>query len=413
MASTDAHMTEDRDDLAALRRVRSELEKRGGWLTSTMNLGRKALGVGAAKMAPAAAEHAAVSAAGKTGFKAGLSEFKAGLRSGARFGIGSEHAAQAAPSLWRSVGHNVADQAVGGAISGAVLGAGLGAYQAPKGQGMQGAFAGATSGAKAGIVGGALAGGAGGAMRHGRYKALLNSGQTHDAAMKVMSKSPLQNAKDAWANRANPGAWQADALEAAAVPATLYAENAAMGIGEMKQEKTASVDDQRLLGVVRAARKIASEGHHGPQLVVVPVLRGKEKTPEEIATEKRLRDQYENDTAISRAVGPLLGTIGTEAMLRTTVDPHVRAASPTGALSMLTPDSVPRKLLLPGLGAALGGYAAHHIVQARREYRERQAQAEREAAKASAAQATQVSPQVATLGPSPVYGSALVPGQNG
>lgn len=374
----------------------------------------RAVASGAGAVAQSAAPAAA--AAGN-GFRAGLAEFKAGLQTGRRFGAGAEQAAAAAPSLWRSVGHNVADQAVGGAVMGTVLGGAMGAYQAPKGEGFSGALAGAGSGLKAGIVGGALAGGAGGAMRHARFKAITKAGMPPADAMKIMSKSPLQNAKDAWANRGTEGAWQADALEAAAVPVTLVAENAAQGLGEMKQEKKADACS----GVVHAVRakrlaKLAAlpEGDPQrplPQVVVVPVMRGKEKTPEQLAVEKRQRDQLENDQAIGRAVGPLTGTIGAEALLRMTVDPHVRK-NPTGALSMLTPDSVPRKILLPGLGAALGAYGAHKLIQSRREYREMQEREELEreiARRAQAASAPGAPPAPVTSS----LGTALMRASNG
>lgn len=339
--------------------------KTAGAGSTGLSLVRRLFGGAAAKSTGAATTKAVTTgapAAVAPGWRAGLAEFRAGVNSGRKFNQGAAEAAQVAPSLWRSVGHNMADQAVSGAIVGTALGAGMGAYQAQPGDRFAGAMAGAGTGFKSGLVTGGLAGGAGGAMRHARYKGILRSGASHDDAMKVMSKNPFENARDAWENRHNPGAWQADALEAAAVPATLAVENMAQGIGEMKNEKKAN---DPYLGALRRA-KVAS----APQLVVVPMLRGKEKSPEQLALEKAHRDAYENDTAIGRAIGPLTGTISAEALLRTVVDPHVRA-NPTGALSMLAPDSVPRKILLPGLGAALGAYGAHRVIQARREARER------------------------------------------
>lgn len=454
MTTRSAVTVRDRDELAILRRVRaSSFEKDANILSQAAAsvgkfFGRKAAPAAAnavAHAAPAVA-HAAPAAGG--GFRAGLAEFRAGLSSGRKFNIGAPEAAQAAPSLWRSVGHNMADQAVGGAIGGTVLGGAMGAYQAPKGQGFAGAAAGAGEGFKAGLIGGAVAGAAGGAMRHGRYKALVHSGSTPEAATAVMSKSPLQNVQDAWANKGNPGSWQADALEAAAVPATLVAENMATGIGEMKNEKTAAVPSESpappakqkkrtvraavhlthaeekhllsaakaVLRAVRASRiaKIAAlpEGdpqRPHPQIVVVPMMHGREKTPAERVAEKHERNRLETDQAVGRAIGPLAGTFGAEALLRSTVDPAVRR-SPTGALSMLTPDSVPRKILLPGLGAALGGYAAHRLIQARREFRERQNREElaQETAKDARRHAA-----VAASPVTPSLGSALMQASNG
>jgi hypothetical protein len=354
----------------------------------------------------------------------GWSEFKAGLGTGRRLGIGSSEAAQAAPSLWKSVGHNMADQAVGGAIGGTVLGGALGAYQAPKGEGMSGALAGAGEGVKAGLVGGALAGAAGGALRHGRYKALLHSGQSPAAATAVMSKNPLQNVQDAWKNRANAGSWEADALEAAAVPATLAAEGMAQSIGEKKQASADTVqrivskiaadlpakpratgklkkrcgraamhlsraEEAQLItaarAILRAVRDTKAVKHANvPQLIVVPMMQGAEKSHAERLAEKRDRDAHETDTAVGKGVGPLAGAVGAEALLRGTLDPAVRA-NPTGPLAGLAPDSVSRKILLPGLGAAIGAYGAHRVIQARREARERATQAElaQEAARAA------------------------------
>lgn len=458
------------DDLAVFRRV---LEKNAGMVGAALSRGATvARGAVTRKLAPKAVPvigqagraAQAVAPAVPLGQRVskGWSEFKAGLGTGRRFNIGSAEAAQAAPSLWKSVGHNVADQAIGGAIGGTVIGGALGAYQAPKGEGVSGAMAGAGEGLKAGIVGGALAGAAGGALRHGRYKALLHTGSTPTQAAAVMSKSPLQNAKDAWANKGNPGSWQADAVEAAAVPATLVAENMAQGIGEKKQDKVASADTQAeakvqvLAEEARAAARVAAacaervrearaQIHQGeavskiakdrapkgklkkrpgraamhlsrleemqivtaarailravrdtkltkalkvpkiadmPHVVVVPMM-GEHKSPAQLEADKRDRAAYETDKAVGKGVGPLVGAVGAEALLRSTLDPAVRA-NPAGPLGGLVPDSVPRKILLPGLGAAIGAYGAHRVIQARREARER---ASREQLAQEAAQA--------------------------
>lgn len=410
MATASDALTEDRGELAVLRRV---LEKNAGMVGAALANGGKVLRRGVSRLAPAAATGLPrvppVAAGG--GFRAGLSEFKAGLRTGRRLGIGPAEAAKAAPSLWKSVGHNMADQAVQGAVLGTVAGGALGAYQAPRGEGLSGAVAGAGEGLKAGIVGGALAGAAGGALRHGRYKALTHTGSTPAQAQAVMRKSPLQNVKDAWANKGNPGSWQADALEAAAVPATIYAENMAQGLGEKKQDKVASAEPKAskkrrtraavhlshaeemqlitaakaILRAVRDSRvpKIADM----PRVVVVPMM-GAHKTPAELEAEKRDRAAYETDKAVGKAAGPLAGAVGAEALLRSTLDPLVAKAPAGSVLSHLTPDSVPRKILLPGLGAALGAYGAHRMIQARREDRERASQAAlvQDAAQAALAQ---------------------------
>lgn len=424
MAGSSAHAVEDRGELAILRGV---LEKNATALGSMLGRGAQVVRRGAARLAPATAVapaarviQGAAPAAKPLGqsFRAGLNEFTSGLRSGRAFGVGPAEAAKAAPSLWRSVGHNMADQAVGGAIGGTVIGGALGAYQAPKGDGLSGALAGAGQGVKAGLVGGALAGGAGGALRHGRYKALLHAGQTPAQAAAVMSKSPLQNVQDAWKNRETAGAWHADALEAAAVPATLALENMAQGIGETKQQKTAElaerivakiaadgapapktrkrhagkrstraavhlsrVEEMQLITAARAILRAVRDSKPSkikiagmPQVVVVPMMHGSNKTPAELEAERRDRAAYETDKAVGKGVGPLVGAVGAEALLRGTVDPLVRD-NPTGPLKMLTPDSVPRKILLPGIGAALGAYGAHRLIQSRREERERQSQA--------------------------------------
>lgn len=355
----------------------ADLQKEAGLVGSAVQAARKLL-PGAAKATAAATPAASATARG--GFGHALGELGKGMRTGRKFGVGPAEAAGAAPSLWRSVGHNMADQAISGAISGSVLGAGLGAYQASPGSRFEGALSGAATGAKGGFTAGVIGGGVGGALRHGRYKALRGAGQTADEARAVMSKTPLQNAQDAWEKRNAPGAWQADAIEAAAVPATILAENAAQGVGEMKNEKRAQLDDiDPVLACLRSAQasrlaKIASYDGTGarpiPHVVVVPMMHKNEQTPEQAAAAKAERDRLETDQAVGRAVGPLAGTIGTEALLRSTLDPAVREAHPGSALQMLHADSVPRKILLPGLGAALGAYGAHRIIQARRAFRE-------------------------------------------